>query len=191
MIERKELKKIHGKKRLLLERGYGKIIYDDLTQAAFAFQVSRDILARTLMERGRRLIISASPTGKVSLTVETVGKPDLERDLWDEVLTSLARGRSDTRKKKEIYESLFLACKQIGEAEGLHLGELPITQDTPQTLVKLIKFAQEGGSVGKESTELVDLEVLASIVFATLPPGTQKELQSDGRSPDFMGDQDY
>ena len=178
------LKIIQEEKRALIRAAEGEIEMD-LSQACLALGVST-VDFSSLFEKGKGIVVLPGSSEETAVIRIVEGKIYPGRKLWQEVLGSLERGRSELGRRKDLYKCLFLASKIIGEAGGTGFDDLSVSSDTPEELTTMIKFAQEGGDVEVLDVDLVTLQAMAAVVYLGLPLGTRNEFEAQRESPKFL-----
>lgn len=178
------LKDIQDRKIGLIRAMAGQFTLN-VARSAMALGIPADNLETVLL--GERKAFVVAPSADMTSLVFSVEEMWAGRDIWQEVLGSLGRGRSETGSRRVQYLGLFYACKAIWERQGIGLRSMSVEEDDPRELKEIVQFAQEGGkSEVMEEVGLLDLRAIASVVFLTIPKGIREELRNDGRSPEFI-----
>lgn len=177
--ERTGLGEIQEEKRILFEEG-GKLQLS-LGEASLALGIPQHLLRETFLSAGHILLVK----GEDERIIFRLEKGE-NRDLWQEVLESLGKGRKDTATIKNRYHGLFTASKMISEGKGQNLADLEALEQKPPFLEELINFAKAGGDPAISEIDLENLHSLAILDFLSLPEGIQKELEDKGSSPKYL-----
>ena len=97
------LKLAQEAKKVALENGEVVI---GLSLASLAFGIPQDELSRIMFREGKCLVIEGMSTGdRVRISLSD-SPPERQRDLWQEMIASLERGRSDVYLTKRAYTDL-------------------------------------------------------------------------------------
>lgn len=178
------LKGIQDRKIGLIRAGAGRFALR-VNEAAVALGIPADDLETVLLGEGKAFVVA--PSADRTCLVFSVEETWQGRDIWQEVLGSLGKGRSETGLRKTRYLGLFYVCKAIWEGHGIGLRRMTVGENAPQELKEIVQFAQAGGKAEvMEDVGLLDLRAMASVVFLTLPQGTREEIRGDGHSPEFI-----
>jgi hypothetical protein len=175
------LSEIQDAKRGLLTRGSGSVGFT-YGEAARALSISQRFL-KEILGKGNALVIRSDNRGGVDLSIKE-WYPG--RDLWHEVVQTLAKGRQELSRQRDLYNRLFVACKLIIEKGGDALSCLEIDDKSSQELVELISFVKAGGNPDAMDIEISSLMTMAQILYSAFPRGTQEEIRGQARSPVFM-----
>jgi len=90
--------------------GEGESLMVETSLASIAFGISQKDF-KEMLERGRSLIISPEPDGLVRIGLAP-SADDRQRDLWQEMIDSLNRGRSQASLAKSDYVDLAMRFQQ-------------------------------------------------------------------------------
>lgn len=164
-----------------------KVVFDTLSEAALGLGLSVKALQR-LGERGSSIVITVI-NGQVEMELKPPGIED-SRDLWEETLATLERGRSEHGRLLDLYKCLFLTSKLVRGGEAEIAASLPSPRELPDLGEEGQRLAQilEAGRTkdGLLAFDLQTLEAIALTTFCFLGRGTQEELKGQGMSPGVL-----
>lgn len=126
----------HAVKPRIFSLGEGDSLIVKTSLASVAFGIPRTDFER-MLEGGRSLVISPEPDGlvRINLAPSAVGR---QRDLWQEMVDSLNRGRSRASSTRHAYEDLAtkfqqgLSGTQEEDADVLQLKLLALWDQLPE-----------------------------------------------------------
>lgn len=159
----------------------GSVVRMETKMAALAFGISAADF-RNLGERGLFIILQPiAPDDQVVVSLQS-SVVDWRRDLWDEMLQTLEKGRSEVGKLKDGYLFTFALAQRLlaGIYEGID------TLLPPPNLVQQPEFRsfwynlKVGGSIEGDPEFL---QVLLYSYFGAMPGGTRQVLENKELAP--------